>query len=209
MEYLDLTILLLISIRIKIEGKRVNDMKSEKEKMQAGEMYSPSDAGLVKDRFEGHTKAQQFNRADTDKDRADIIKELFGSTGQTVHVEPTVRVDYGYNIHVGDNFYANFNCVFLDVCPIKIGKNAMLGPGVSLVTPEHPLHPDERNSGLEFGRPITIGDNCWMGANATVVGGVTLGDNVVVAAGSVVTQSFSDNVVLAGVPAKVIKTIDL
>ncbi|TVP92399.1 sugar O-acetyltransferase [Alkalibacterium sp.] len=184
-------------------------MKTEKEKMLTGEMYDPSDAELVNGRLAGHTKAQQFNRADTDEERADIIKEMFGSTGEAIHVEPTVRVDYGYNVHVENNFYANFNCVFLDVCPIRIGKNAMFGPGVSLVTPEHPLHPDERNSGLEFGRPISIGDNCWIGANATIIGGVTLGKNVVVAAGSVVTRSFSDNVVLAGAPARVIKTIEI
>lgn len=184
-------------------------MKSEKEKMQAGEMYRPSDTELVSDRLKGHTQAQLFNRADTDNQRAKIIKNLFGTTGDAIHVEPTVRVDYGYNIHVADNFYSNFNCVFLDVCPIRIGKNAMLGPGVSLVTPEHPLHPAERNSGEEYGRPITIGDNCWIGSSATVIGGVTLGNNVVVAAGAVVTQSFPDNVVLAGVPAKVIKKIEV
>lgn len=184
-------------------------MKTEKEKMQTGAMYRPSDPELIKERKEGHNKAELFNRADTDDERTSIIKGMFGSTGKAVHVEPTVRVDYGYNIHVGENFYANFNCVFLDVCPIRIGENAMLGPGVSLVTPEHPLHPEERNSGLEFGRPITIGDNCWIGANATVVGGVSLGDNVVIAAGAVVTRSFPDQVVLAGVPAKVIKNIEI
>lgn len=192
-----------------MKRKKVNDLKTEKEKMQAGKMYRPSDTELVNGRLEGHNKAQLFNRADTDEERTSIIKNLFGTTGKTIHVEPTVRVDYGYNIHVGENFYANFNCVFLDVCPIRIGKNAMLGTGVSIVTPEHPLHPQDRNSGLEFGRPIIIGDNCWIGANATVVGGVTLGDNVVIAAGAVVTRSYPDNVVLAGVPAKVIKNIEL
>lgn len=182
-------------------------MLSEKEKMIAGELYNPLDATLVEERTAGHQTAQRFNRADTDDERRNIIRTLFKTTGNNITVEPALRVDYGYNIHVGDGFYANFNCVFLDVCPIYIGKNAMLGPGVSLVTPEHPLTPEERNSGLEFGRPITIGDNCWIGTNATIVGGVSLGNNCVVAAGAVVTKSFNDNVVLAGVPAKVIKNL--
>lgn len=184
-------------------------MKSEKEKMIAGELYSPSDPELVKDRMNGHTNAERFNRADSDEERKELIMTIFGSTGQNITVEPSLRVDYGYNIYVGEDFYANFNCVFLDVCPITIGKNAMLGPGVSIVTAEHPLKPDERNSGTEFARPITIGDNCWIGTNSTIIGGVTLGDNCVVAAGSVVTKSFSDNVVIGGVPARVIKEIDV
>ena len=182
-------------------------MQSEKDKMKAGEMYDPSDPELVKGRRKGHDRAQDFNRADTDEERKRIIKDLFGTTGETIKVEPTVRVDYGYNIHVGENFYANFNCVFLDVCPIRIGKNAMLGPGVSIVTPEHPLLPAERNSGYEFGRPVTVGDNCWIGADATIVGGSELGNNVVVAAGAVVNGVFPDNVVIGGVPARIIKNI--
>ncbi|GAB2318119.1 maltose acetyltransferase domain-containing protein [Alkalibacterium sp. s-m-22] len=182
-------------------------MQSEKEKMTAGEMYDPSDPELIKGRRKGHYRAQDFNRADTDEERKRIIKDLFGTTGETIKVEPTVRVDYGYNIHVEENFYANFNCVFLDVCPIRIGKNAMLGPGVSIVTPEHPLLPAERNSGYEFGRPVTVGDNCWIGADATIVGGSELGNNVVVAAGAVVNGVFPDNVVIGGVPARIIKNI--
>ncbi|WP_368644946.1 sugar O-acetyltransferase [Alkalibacterium putridalgicola] len=183
-------------------------MKTEKEKMTGGEMYRPDDQQLVTERRAAHLKAQAFNRAETDQERQEIIKELFGSTGENITVEPTFRTDYGQNIHVGENFYANFNCVFLDVCPIRIGKNAMLGPGVSLVTPEHPLEAEARNSGYEFGRPIVIGDNCWIGTNATIVGGVTLGDNVVVAAGAVVKKSFPDNVIIGGVPAGIIRTID-
>lgn len=188
--------------------RRRKKMRSEKDKMIAGEMYKPSDEQLVHDRGAAHQKAQRFNRVETDLERRGVIKELFGSFGDNITVEPTVRVDYGYNIHVGEDFYANFNCVLLDVCPIIIGDNAMLGPGVHLVTPEHPLEAKARNSGYEFGRPITIGDNCWIGTNATIVGGVTLGDNVVVAAGSVVTKSFGNDVVIGGVPAKIIKTID-
>ncbi|PRY83935.1 sugar O-acetyltransferase [Alkalibacterium olivapovliticus] len=183
-------------------------MISNKNKMIAGELYDPIDPQLLEERKRGHDTAERFNRADSDDERKGIIKTLFGSTGQNITVEPALRVDYGYNIHVGENFYANFNCVFLDVCPITIGDNAMLGPGVSIVTAEHPLPSEERNSGMEFGRAITIGDNCWVGTHATIVGGVTLGNNCVVAAGAVVTESFSDNVVIGGVPARIIKRIE-
>ncbi|EXJ22836.1 Maltose O-acetyltransferase [Alkalibacterium sp. AK22] len=184
-------------------------MTTEKQKMIAGKMYDPSDRILAQERQAGHRKAQVFNQATDDETRKKRVQSLFGSTGEHITVEPGLRVDYGSNIHVGENFFANFNCVFLDVCPIEIGANAMLGPGVSIVTPEHPLDPTERNAGYEFGRPVTIGDNCWIGANATIVGGVTLGDNVVVAAGAVVTQSFLDNVLIGGIPAKIIKPITL
>lgn len=184
-------------------------MKSEKEKMLAGECYEPADEILIKERASGRQLAREFNRSENPKEKKKILSKLFGTIGKQINVEPNIRVDYGGNVHVGENFYANFDCVFLDVCPIRIGKNAMFGPGVCLLTPEHPLDPEERNSGIEFGRPITIGDNCWIGGNATIIGGVTLGDNVVVAAGAVVTKSFGDNVVLAGVPARVVKDIQI
>ena len=118
-------------------------------------------------------------------------------------------VDYGFNIHIGENFYANFNCTLLDICPITIGKNCMLAPNVQLYTATHPLDPDERNTSIEYGKPITFGDNVWVGGGAIIIPGVTLGDNVVVGAGAVVTKSFPDNVVLGGNPAKIIKLLDL
>lgn len=182
-------------------------MTTEREKMLAGEMYDPSDKELADARDRAHRLAHMYNNLEDPEARKELIQTIFGTVGEEVHVEPGLRVDYGENIHVGENFYANFNSVLLDVCPIHIGRNVMLGPRVSLVTPEHPINPVERNSGLEFGRPITIGDNCWLGADVTVIGGVTLGDNVVVGAGSVVTKSFDDNVVIAGNPARVIKEV--
>jgi maltose O-acetyltransferase len=183
-------------------------MKTEKQKMLNGEMYDPTDSRLQEEHERAQILTRQFNIASRSEERETIIKHLFASTGEKIRVEPSLQVDYGSNISVGENFFANFNCVFLDVCPIKIGKNAMLGPSVHLLTPEHPLDPKERNSGKEYGRPITIGENCWIGGNATVLGGVCLGDNVVIAAGAVVTQSFGDNVVIGGVPARIIKTLD-
>ena len=123
-------------------------------------------------------------------------------------MNPRFVCDYGSNIYVGENFYANYNCTMLDICEIHIGDNAMFGTNCQLLTPLHPLDAKERISGLEYGAPITIGDNAWFGGGVTILPGVTLGDNVVVGAGAVVTKSFGDNVVLAGNPAKIIKTLD-
>ncbi|WP_019781311.1 sugar O-acetyltransferase, partial [Streptococcus sobrinus] len=124
-----------------------------------------------------------------------------------ITVHPRFVCDYGSNIYVGENFYANYDCTFLDVCEIRIGDNAMFGPNCQLLTALHPLDAEERIRGKEYGSPITIGDNVWCGAGATILPGVNLGDNVVVGAGSVVTKSFGDNVVLAGNPARMIKDL--
>lgn len=182
-------------------------MKTEYEKMIAGQLYDPQDQDL-RDLFQRCRDLQwQFNHERDKEKRQQILKEWFGSTGESIYIEPSVFCDYGVNIYLGENFYANYNCTFLDVCPITIGKNAMLGPNVQLLTPLHPLDPDERNSGYEYGAPIRIGDNFWAGGGAIILPGVSLGDNVVVGAGAVVTKSFGDNVLLAGNPARVIKEI--
>jgi len=182
-------------------------MKTEREKMVAGQFYIAADPELRHMRKTARQQMQVFNNELDGAKRSEILKTLFGKTGNRIYMEPNFYCDYGSNIHVGEDFYANFNCTMLDVCPIRIGKNAMLGPNVQLLTPLHPLDPVERNSGLEYGAPITIGDNFWAGGGVTILPGVTLGNNVVVGAGSVVTKSFGDNVVLAGNPASVIKEI--
>lgn len=183
---------------------------TEKQKMLAGESYNINDPELVEIRKKACQKREQLNKTsqiDTAK-RSEILKSLFGSTGETIYVESTFYCDYGENIHVGENFYANFNCVILDVAEVNIGKNCLLGPQVGLYTATHPLNRDQRIEPIDLAKPITIGDNCWIGGHATINPGVTLGNNVVVGSGSVVTKDFGDNVLIGGNPAKVIKTID-
>lgn len=186
----------------------MTEFKTEKEKMIAGELYFANDPELVADRMFARSQSQIINQAESAELRSQLLKETFGRTGKKIYMEPVINFDYGYNIFVGENFYANFNCTFLDVSTIEIGNNCMFAPNVQLYTATHPLHPVKRNSGLEYAKPIKIGNNVWLGGGVIVTPGVTLGDNVVVGAGSVVTKSFPDNVVIAGNPARIIKTVE-
>lgn len=186
----------------------MTEFKTEKEKMIAGELYFANDTELVADRMFARSQSQIINQAESAELRSQLLKETFGRTGKKIYMEPVINFDYGYNIFVGENFYANFNCTFLDVSTIEIGDNCMFAPNVQLYTATHPLHPVKRNSGLEYAKPIKIGNNVWLGGGVIVTPGVTLGDNVVVGAGSVVTKSFPDNVVIAGNPARIIKTVE-
>ncbi|PEH47256.1 chorismate mutase [Enterococcus faecium] len=186
----------------------MTEFKTEKEKMIAGELYFTNDPELVADRMFARSQSQIINQAESAELRSQLLKETFGRTGKKIYMEPVINFDYGYNIFVGENFYANFNCTFLDVSTIEIGDNCMFAPNVQLYTATHPLHPVKRNSGLEYAKPIKIGDNVWLGGGVIVTPGVTLGNNVVVGAGSVVTKSFPDNVVIAGNPARIIKTVE-
>ncbi|GMM36998.1 acetyltransferase [Saccharomycopsis crataegensis] len=154
-------------------------------------------------------KASKFPQLLQDKRSRFLNKYVLGKMGRNCFFEPPVFFDYGFNTIVGDNFYCNFNCVFLDCSLIEIGDNVMLGPGVNLLTATHPLSSAERNfKGIELSYPIYIGDQCWLGSNVVVCPGVRLGKRCVVAAGAVVTKSFDDGCLLAGVPAKVIRVID-
>lgn len=185
-------------------------MKTEKEKMLAGKLYNAGDPELVNDRVNARRLTRLYNETlETDlESRTELLKTLFGSTGESLYIEPTFRCDYGSNIHVGENFYANFDCVFLDVCEIRIGDNCFVAPGVHIYTATHPLNAQERISGVEYGIPVTIGDNVWIGGRAVINPGVKIGNNVVVASGAVVTKDVPDNVVVGGNPARVIKEID-
>lgn len=182
--------------------------KSEKQKMINGELYFAADPELSAARQHAREQMKLINNEMDKNIRKQLIEETFGTTGTGVFIEPNLKFDYGFNIHVGKNFYANFDNIFLDICPIRIGDNCMFGPNVQLYTASHPLNPGKRNSGLEFGKPITIGDNVWIGGGAVIVPGVTLGNNVVVAAGAVVTKSVPDDCVVGGNPAKIIKNIN-
>jgi len=186
-------------------------MTSEKEKMLKGELYNAADPELLKDRLNARRLTRLYNETlETDENkRIELLLELFGSTEKNLYIEPTFRCDYGYNIHVGENFYANFDCVFLDVCDIRIGDNCFIAPGVHIYSSTHPLNPTERISGVEYGKPVNIGHNVWIGGKAVINPGVNIGNNVVIASGSVVVNDVPDNVVVGGNPAKIIKHIEI
>ena len=152
---------------------------------------------------------RRFNTMDPDDGSAmtEILRELLGTCGEGAWITPPFQCDYGKHIHVGKNFYANYNCAIVDVAPVTIGDNCLLAPGVQIYTAGHPIHPDASNSHYEYGIEVTIGDNCWLGGCCIIVPGVHIGNNVVVAAGAVVTKDVPDNSVVAGNPARVIKTI--
>lgn len=137
--------------------------------------------------------------------RDQMIKGLLGKTGSRFYFEPPFRCDYGYNITIGENFYANYNLVILDCAPVTIGDNVMIAPNVGLYTAGHPVHHEPRNQGLEYAFPITIGNNVWIGGNVVVNPGITIGDNVVVGSGSVVTRDIPANTIAAGNPCKVLR----
>ncbi|MFD2211979.1 maltose acetyltransferase domain-containing protein [Virgibacillus halophilus] len=184
-------------------------MKTEKEKMLAGELYHAGDQQLVKERLQARKLTRLFNQTSEDETpkRSELLKALFGSTGNELSIEPSFRCDYGYNIHIGENFYANFDCVFLDICEIRIGDDCFIAPGVHIYTAAHPIDTRERITGIEYGKPVNIGHHVWIGGRAVINPGVRIGDNVVVASGSVVTKDVPANVVVGGNPARIIKKI--
>ncbi len=184
---------------------------TEREKMIAGLPYRPADAQLAAARLNARILVRQFNDAAPEDaaSRSAILRRLFGALGEESLIEPSFRCDYGFNIFTGSRFYANFDCVFLDICPIRIGDNVMLAPGVHIYTAHHPLDPAGRNSGIELGTPVSIGSNVWIGGGAIINPGVIIGDNCVVGAGSVVTRAIPANSVAVGNPCRVIKTLSL
>ena len=182
-----------------------------KERMIANLPYKAWMDGLAEDRLECRKKIYKFNNMSPDEE-AESLKflkeEILGKVGGGYfNIEKPFRCDYGYNIEIGDNFFANYNFVVLDVGKVKIGDNVQIAPNVSLYTAGHPLHPDSRNSGYEYGIDITIGNNVWLGGNVCVMPGVTIGDNAVIGAGAVVTKDIPANAVAVGNPAKVVKMI--
>ena len=180
----------------------------EKDKMLAGKLYQ-CDEELRKEIFAARKLTDEFNqtRYDDEDGRERIIRDLLGSVGEKVMVEVPFRCDYGFNIHVGDNFYANYGCTILDGCKVTIGNNVFLGPNVQIYTASHPVYAPLRNEGYEYGEEITIGDDVWVGGNATILPGAHIGTNVVIGAGSVVTGDIPDGVVAAGNPCRIIRKI--
>lgn len=183
--------------------------KTEKEKMLNGELYEAWDPQLTEERMRARRLVRLFNQTDETENerRTELLQTLFGSAAGAVSVEPNFRCDYGYNIHVGDNFYANYDCVLLDVCEIRIGDNCLLAPGVHIYTAAHPIDPVLRSAGPEYGKPVRIGSNVWIGGRAVINPGVTIGDNVIVASGAVVTRDVPDNVIVGGNPARILRSI--
>lgn len=182
---------------------------TQKERMLANLPYKAWMDGLSEERLENKKRIYQYNHLPPEQwnEQVDLLKRILGKTGDEVYIEPPFHCDYGYNIEVGENFYANYNLVILDVGKVRIGKNVMFAPNVSIYTAGHPVHPDSRNSGYEYGIDITIGDNVWIGGNVCVLPGVKLGDNVVIGAGSVVTKDLPDNVIAVGNPCRIIRKI--
>jgi acetyltransferase-like isoleucine patch superfamily enzyme len=184
-------------------------MKTEKEKMLSGKLYKAAGQELSAERQYAKELVFCFNSSGPGEivKRKEIIKKLFGKTSNNFFVEPTFRCDDGCNIEVGENFYANYNCIILDCAKVIIGDNVLLAPNVSLFTAGHPIHYELRNQELEYAFPITIGNNVWIGGNVIVNPGITIGDNTVIGSGSVVTKNVPANVIAVGNPCKVLRQI--
>lgn len=182
---------------------------TEKQKMLAGEIYLGNDPALVGERHRARALLRAYNATAEDEEarRADLLKTLFGSIGVGAIIEPAFRCDYGYNLTAGVNLFVNFDCVFLDCAPIRIGDNVQIGPCVQLLTPHHPIDPAMRGDGLEGASPITIGDDVWLGGGAIICPGVTIGAGTTVGAGSVVTRDLPRLVVAAGNPCRVLRQV--
>ena len=184
-------------------------MKSEKQKMLDGELYLAFGEELLNERQHAKEVLFDFNnlRPSEVEKRNEIIRGLFGKVGEKFFIEPPFRCDYGYNIFWGENSYANYNLTILDCGIIKIGDNVLIGPNVNIFGAGHPVHTDLRLKELEYGLPITIGDNVWIGGGSIINANVAIGENTVIGSGSVVTKDIPANVIAAGNPCKVIREI--
>lgn len=182
---------------------------NQKERMLAGLPYKAWLDGLSEERMENKLKIHKYNTMSPDKkEELDaLIKDILGKSGKNIVVEPPFHCDYGKNIEVGNNFFVNYNCTILDVGKVIIGENVMFAPNVSIYTAGHPVHPESRNSGYEYGIEVIIGDNVWIGGNVVINPGVKIGNNVVIGAGSVVTKDIPDNAIAVGNPCRVIREV--
>jgi maltose O-acetyltransferase len=185
-------------------------MKSEKDKMLAGELYDPLDRQLSNERLQTRLliKALNDTREDETEERAKVLKALIPNAGNGLWIQPPFYCDYGSNIKMGEKVFFNFNCVVLDVCEVTIGSRTLFGPNVQIYTATHPINHKERASGVEYAKPIAIGDDVWIGGSAVICPGVSIGDRTVIGAGSVVTKNIPGDVFAAGNPCKVIRALD-
>ena len=183
-------------------------MRTEREKMLAGDLYDPLDAELVRTRARARDLCQALNaspEADTEERRR-LVRDLFGAGGDTVWLQPPFYCDYGANIELGERVFFNFNCIVLDVCPVRIGDFTLFGPAVQIYTPMHPFNAELRRR-EEFGKPIEVGSDVWVGGGAIILPGVRIGSRAVIGAGSVVTRDIPAGVFAAGNPCRVIREI--
>ena len=184
-------------------------MSDMKERMLRGELYLAADAQLVAERARAQALLERYNAtADAEGDeRARLLRLLLGDVGEGVVIQPTFRCDYGSNISIGAGTFVNYDCVLLDVVPIRIGAACQIATRVQLLAATHPVEPEARRAGWESGSPITIGDNVWLGGGVIVCPGVTIGDDTVVGAGAVVTRDLPPGVVAFGNPARIHRSL--
>ncbi len=184
-------------------------MESEKQKMLSGKPYKAFDDELFSERQLAKNMAYQINNTHPSKinERNELLKKLLGNTGNNFHIELPFLCDYGYNISIGENFYANHNCIILDCAKVTFGNNVLLAPNVAIYTAGHPIHHNPRNETWEYAFPVTIGNNVWIGGNTVINPGITIGDNTVIGSGSIITKDIPENVVAVGNPCKVLRKI--
>lgn len=184
---------------------------TEKDKMLLGEIYDANyDKELIKERYIVKDKCFEYNNvkpSDIEK-RTRLMKDILGGTKGDFLIEQPFMCDYGYNIEIGENFYSNHNLIILDANKVKFGDNVFIAPNCGFYTAGHPINIKERNEGIEYAKPIKVGNNVWIGGNVIVLPGVTIGDNVTIGAGSVVTKDIPSNVIAYGNPARVMKKIE-
>lgn len=182
---------------------------NQKERMLAGLPYKAWMDGLEEERAECKQKIYDFNMLPPKENQKapGMLKKILGKTGENLWIEAPFHCDYGWNIEVGENFFANYNLTILDVGKVTIGANAQIAPNVSIYTAGHPIHPKSRNTGYEYGIPITIGNNVWIGGNVVILPGVTIGNNVIIGAGSVVSKDIPDNWIAVGNPCRPVREI--
>lgn len=182
---------------------------NHKERMLAGLPYKAWMDGLAKEQLATKRKIYKYNLCPPWKLNKieKQIRRIVGKAGSNINILAPFHCDYGTNIEIGENFMANYNCTILDVAKVTIGDNVLFGPNVSILTAGHPVHPDSRNSGYEYGIEITIGNNVWIGGNTVVNPGVHIGNNAVIGSGSVVTKDIPDNVIAVGNPCRVLREI--